>query len=155
MLVNSWIYIIHNLSLGYISLGIMKQLFYIRTTLKTTAIYIIWIQLVFIFSDFFIESNFKFEYKYLAIFFGFTIAFIFILKLSMVGGLIVMAINLAINGVATNFNIFLLLLNQFETYGDALQSDFIQYTSLVMVTSMVYMVIKTFNIRALDISKYS
>jgi hypothetical protein len=65
-----------------------------------------------------------------------------------------MIINLAVNGIATNFNIFALLLNQFDSYGLALESDFIQYTSLVMVTLMIFMILKTFNIRILDISRY-
>lgn len=155
MLAVSWIYMVHNLSVTYISLGILKQLFYIRTSHKMTLSYMVWMQVVFIFNDFAIEANFPLEYKYITIFVGFTLAFIFILKLSIIGSSLVMVINLTINGVATNMNIFTLLLNQFESYGLALESDFIQYTSLVMVTSMIFMVLKTFNIRVLDVTKYN
>jgi hypothetical protein len=66
-----------------------------------------------------------------------------------------MIINLTINGIATNLNIFTLLLTQYGSYGLALESDFYQYTSLVMVMMMIYIVLKTFNIRILDISRYN
>ncbi len=154
MLAVSWIYMIHNLSVTYISLGILKQLFYIRTTRKSTMVYVAFIQLVFIFNDFVIEANFPLEYKYLTIFAGFLLAFIFILKLSIIASSLVMVINLTVNGLATNINILALLLRQFDSYGLALESDFIQYTSLVMVTCMFYMVLRTFNTRVLDVTKY-
>lgn len=155
MLAVGWIYMIHNLVMTYISLGILKQLFYIRTGFTTSLVYVLWIQVVFIFNDFVIEAVFPLEYKYITILIGFAIAFYFILELSLVASSLVMVINLSINGIATNLNIFTLLLNQFKSYGLALESDFIQYSSLVMVTGMVFMILKTFDTRILDISKYN
>jgi len=146
---------IHNVCITYISLEIIKQLFYVKTTAKQTLLYLTWIQIVFIFNDYVIQTNFDLQYKYLTIFVGFVIAFVYIIKLSKVASVLVMVISLTINGMATNLNILALTLNQFSSYGEALEHDFIQYTSLVMVTGMIYMVMKTFNVRVLDVSKYN
>jgi hypothetical protein len=154
MLAVSWIYMIHNLLMTYLSLEIIRQLFYIRIGTKVKFIFVLWIQVVFIFNDFVIEANYPLEYKYLTIFIGFLMAYFVVLKMSIVASGIILVINLAVNGIATNLNIFVLLLNQFDSYGLALESDFIQYSSLVMVVGMVFMTLKTFNVRILDISKY-
>ena len=155
MLAVSWLFIIHNVCITCIFVGIMKQLFYIKLSMKKSIIFVVWIQVVFIFNDFVIEALYPLEYKYLAIFIGFVLAFAFIIKMSKVSSVLVMTICLTINGIVTNINILALLLNQFESYGLAIEDDFIQYTSLVMITCMFYMVSKTFNIRILDISKYN
>lgn len=155
MLAVSWIYTIHNLIITYLTLGILRQLFYIRKQFSQTISYVIWMQLVFIFNDFVIQAHFPLEFKYLNLFVGFVIGFLLFLKLPLVSTTLFMIINLAVNGIATNFNIFALLLNQFSSYGLALESDFIQYTSLVMVTLMIFMILKTFNLRILDISRYN
>jgi len=155
MLAVSWIYTIHNLIITYLTLAILRQLFYIKRNKKQTIPYVIWMQMVFIFNDFFIQVHLPLEFKYLNLFIGFTFGFIVFLRLPIVSTTLFMIVNLAINGIATNFNIFTLLLTQFDSYGLALESDFIQYTSLVMVTLMVFMILKTFNIRILDISRYN
>lgn len=154
MLAISWVYAIHNLIITYLTLGILRQLFYIRRKFKQTLTYVLWMQLVFLFNDFYIQVHLPLEFKYLVIFIGFIVGFIVFLKLPIVSTTLFIIINLAVNGIATNFNIFALLLNQFDSYGQALESDFIQYTSLVMVTLIIYMILKTFDFRILDISRY-
>ncbi|MBI9013629.1 MAG: hypothetical protein JEZ08_15455 [Clostridiales bacterium] len=155
MLAVSWIYTIHNLIITYLTLGILRQLFYIKRNKIQTISYVLWMQAVFIFNDFFIQAHLPLEFKYLSLFVGFTFGFIVFLKLPIVSTTLFMIVNLAINGIATNFNIVALLLTQFDSYGLALESDFIQYTSLVMVTLMVFMILKTFDVRILDISRYN
>lgn len=154
MLRISWIYTIHNLVITYLTLGIIKQLFLIKSKIKQIVFYVLWMQMVFIFNDFVIEVNFPLQYKYIMLFFGFSFGFKYILKLSFVASTLVMIVNLTVNGIATNLNIFALLLNQFDSYGIALEHDFIQYSSLVMMTTMLYLMLKTFNVRILEISKY-
>ena len=155
MLAISWIYTIHNLIITYLTLGILNQLFYIRITKLQTILYVLWMQGVFVFNDFVIQAQFPLEYKYPVIFIGFTLGFLVFLRLTLVSSMLLMIINLSVNGMATNLNIFTLLLTQFKSYGIALENDFYQYTSLVMVILMMFMILKTFNIRILDISRYN
>lgn len=155
MLAVSWFYTIHNLIITYLTLGILRQLFYIKRNNMQTISYIIWMQVVFVFNDFFIQAYLPLEFKYINILVGFTIGFLVFLRLSMVSTTLLVIVNLAINGIATNLNICTLLFTQFDNYGLALESDFVQYTSLVMVTLMVFMILKTFNVRILDISRYN
>ncbi|MBN2795462.1 MAG: hypothetical protein JXR88_08665 [Clostridia bacterium] len=154
MLRISWIFIIHDLIVTALSIGIISQLFYIKVPTKRISLFVIWIQVVFIFNDFVIEPQFALEWKYLVIFVGFYVGFFFFMHLSFLSSTLLIISNLIINGLATNINIFALLLTQYDTYGHALEYDFIQYSSLVMVFSMMYMLIKAFNIRLLDISRY-
>jgi len=146
---------IHNLIITYLTLGILNQLFYIKISKKQTALYVLWMQAIFIFNDFVIEANFPLEWKYPTIFVGFTVGFLVFLRLPLVSSMLLMIMNLSINGVATNLNIVTLSLTQFESYGHALEADFYQYTSLVMVILMMFMVLRTFNVRVLDISRYN
>lgn len=154
MLRISWIFIIHDLIVTLIPIGMLTQLFYIKTTAKQVLTFVVWMQVLFLFNDFFVEVYFSLEWKYLIIFMGFFLGFWLVMRLSFLSTLLVMIMNLVVNGIATNLNIFALLLNQFRSYGLALESDFIQYTSLVMVQCMLYMIIKTFNLRFVDISRY-
>lgn len=155
MLLESWIYIGHNLIITILSLEILRQLFYIRIGIRRQIYYVLWIQVVFIISDVFIQTNFPLEYKYPFIFLGFTLGYFFFLKLPFVSSIVVMIVNLIINGICTNTNIFILTLTQYESYGLALEHGFIQYSTLVMVMIMAYMIIKAFNIRILDITRYN
>lgn len=155
MLATSWIYFAHNLIITYITLGILNQLFYIRVDKTRNVLYVIWMQLFFIVNDFVIQVYLPLEYKYPFIFIGFIVGFLVFLRLPIVASMLFMIINLAVNGIATNLNIFTLLINQFTSYGLALENDFYQYTSLVMVMMMMYMILKTFNVRILDISRYN
>lgn len=155
MLAVSPIYMIHNLIITYLTLGILNQLFYIRISRRQVISYVLWMQAIFIFNDFVIQAHFPLEWKYPMLFVGFTVGFLVFLRLPLVSSMLLMIINLAINGIATNLNIATLLLTQFKSYGLALESDFYQYTSLVMVILMMFMVLKTFNIRVLDISRYN
>lgn len=154
MLRVSWIFMIHNLIVTALSIGIISQLFYIKVPAKRIVLFVIWIQVVFIFNDFTIEPYFALEWKYLVIFIGFYLGFFSFMHLSFLSSTLLMIANLIINGLATNLNIFALLLTQYDSYGVALASDFVQYTSLVMVFCMMYMIIKAFNLRLLDISRY-
>lgn len=155
MLGVSWFYFIHNLVITYLTIAILNQLFYIRVDKKQMTLYMIWMQLIFIFNDFVIQLHFPLEYKYLCIFSGFTIGFMVFLKLPLVSSMLFMVVNLAVNGLATNINILTLLINQFQNYAEALKNDFYQYTALVMVMLMIFIVIKSFNMRMLDISRYN
>lgn len=155
MLAISWMYMIHNLIMTYIAVGILKQLFFIKTDYIRNLKFVAWIQLVFIFNDFVVQEIFPLEYKYICIFIGFSLGIRFILKLPTIATVLVMILNLTINGIATNINIMTLVMVQFNSYGIALEHDFVQYTSLVMVTLMQFLIIKTFNIRILDISRYN
>lgn len=155
MLSVSWIYGIHNLIVTYLTINILNQLFYIKVNKTRNIMYVLWIQLVFLFNDFVVQVHLPLEYKYLNIFVGFTIGFLVFLRLPPVASTLFMIINLTINGIATNLNMFTLMLTQYGSYGQALESDFYQYTSLVMVMMMIYIVLKTFNIRILDISRYN
>lgn len=155
MLLVSWIYIFHNLIITVISLEMLKQLFYLKVTLKQSLAYIVWIQIMFVISDVFIQANFPLEYKYPFIFLGFTLGYYFFIKLPFISSIVVMFVNLIVNGISTNFNILVLTLTQFESYGEALDSHFIQYTSLVMVMAIIYMLIKTFDVHILDIKRYN
>lgn len=155
MLLVSWIYMIHNLIITFLTLEILRQLFFIKVSRRQKVAYVVWMQIMFIINDFVIQTNFDLQYKYIFLFFAFVSGFLFILRLPLVASVLVMIMNLIINGLSTNLNIFILLLTQFESYGLALESDFTQYTSLVMVTVMFYLVLKTFNIRILDISRYN
>lgn len=155
MLLVSWIYMIHNLIITFLTLEILRQLFFIKVSRRQKVAYIVWMQIMFIINDFVIQTNFELQYKYIFLFLAFVSGFLFILRLPLVASVLVMIMNLIINGLSTNLNIFILLLTQFDSYGLALESDFIQYTSLVMVTVMFYLVLKTFNVRILDISRYN
>lgn len=155
MLAVSWIYMVHNIMVVTMTVGMIKQLFYIKMVLSKVIMFVIWMQLVFIFNDFVIQANFPLEFKYPTILVGFSIGFYFILNFPLIATVMVMIVNLAVNALATNLNIFTLLLTQFSSYGVALANDFTQYTSLVMMTVMIYLIIKTFDVRILDISRYS
>lgn len=154
MLRVSWIYMIHNLIVTALSIGIISQLFYIRVPYKKITLFVLWIQVVFIFNDFVVEPRFALSWKYPVIFIGFYVGFLFLMRISFVSSTLLIISNLIINGTATNINIFVLLLTQYDNYGHALAQNFVQYTSLVMVMSMLYMLIKAFNVRLLDISRY-
>lgn len=154
MLTVSWIFFIHNMIVTIIPIGILSQLFFIKIKWRTFVMFVLWIQLVFIFNDYVIQPRYSLQWKYPVIFAGFFLGFYVFVRLKFLSTLMVMIVNLIVNGIATNMNMMLLLMTQYDSYGQALDGDFIQYTSLVMVMIMVYILIKTFDIRFVDISRY-
>jgi len=150
-----WIFSVHNLIITYLSISILKQLFFIQVGNNKIISYLIWMQMVFVFNDFVIQVHLPLEYKYPFIFLGFLVGFLVFLKLPLTSSILIIIVNMAINSLATNVNIFALVVHQFSNYGTALEHDFYQYSTLVMVMLMIYIVLRTFNIRILDISRYN
>ncbi|MCH4887138.1 hypothetical protein EZV73_06130 [Acidaminobacter sp. JC074] len=155
MLAVHWVFGIHNLIITYLTVSILKQLFYIKVEQKMVMAYVLWMQLVFVFNDFVIQVHLPLEYKYPFLFLGFLVGFLIFLKLPLTSSVLIIIVNMAINSLATNVNIFTLLIHQFKSYGLALENDFYQYTTLVMVMMMIYIVLRTFDVRILDISRYN
>lgn len=155
MLAISWIYIIHDIILAYISLKISQQLFSLKFTLLNAIYFVFFMQVVFIFNDFIIEPNFELQFKYIIILIGFYTAYLMFVKMHFVSALLIMLCNLAVNGVSTNLNIQVLLLARFNSYGAALENDFLQYSSLILVMIFFYLILRLFKFQIVDISRYN
>ncbi len=60
-----------------------------------------------------------------------------------------------INTFLTNINIILMLLFYDKNYGNALDNNFFQYTSLILLFYIFYFILKYFKVKILEISIYN
>ena len=155
MLKVSWIYLIHNILLVNVFLLITKSIFCYKVTIKRSLVFITWMQICFIISDFIVQPFLSLEYKYIVICIGFFIGFMLILKFNIISTFIVMGVIVMINTFLTNINIILMLLFYDKNYGNALDNNFFQYTSLILLFYIFYFILKYFKVKILEISIYN
>ncbi len=148
------IYFIHGLVLIVLSLEITKQLFTLKTTKASYGSFIIWMLAIFLINDFYIEQNYNLEYKYIVMIIAYFIGYYKILKLNFISSVLVQITSVSINGIITNINIWILLLLRFKCYQEALEHNFIQYTSLLITIALFFYIIKLFDIKLIEVSKY-
>lgn len=131
-----------------------KQLFHLKFSQKQFIAFIIAMMFCYQLNFYFIEDIGK-EYKYIVLYTGMILSYIFILRLSLTAALIVIMTTTAFNGIWTNFNMLWMLKFLFDDYQAALDSKHIQYTCYTVTVCTFNSLIVLFKIHIFDIQKYN
>lgn len=132
-----------------------KQLYNLILSKQQIITFVIWMMISYQINFYVVIPLLPREFKYITLYIGLVLGFMFIIRLKLVGSLIVIMTTTALNGIFTNINLIFMLKFLFPNYGVALDAQHIQYTCYVVSIVILSLMTKVFNIRILDIQKYN
>ncbi|MBI9013630.1 MAG: hypothetical protein JEZ08_15460 [Clostridiales bacterium] len=136
-------------------LVLAKQLYNLVLSKKQIVAFVLWMMTWYQINFYIVIPLLPREFKYITLYIGLILGFVFIIRLKLVGSLIVIMTTSALNGVFTNINLFFMLRTLFPNYGVALEAQHVQYTCYIVSIIILSLMTKALNIRILDIQKYN
>lgn len=132
-----------------------RQAYNIKMSPKQYAVYTAFMMLCYQINFYIIVPFFPREFKYVTLYVGLLLAFLYILKLKLIPALIVIVSAAAFNGIWTNINLYFMLKYVFENYGKALEAVHAQYSYYVISVIILSSLVLISNIKVVDIQKYN
>jgi hypothetical protein len=137
------------------ALVVGKQLFNFKVTKKQFVAFLLFMMFFYQINFYVTEAFFVKEYKYVVLYMGMLLAYMYILKLRLIAALIVIVTTTALNGIWTNINLIWMLHFLFDNYGDALDAKHLQYSCYTLSVIVLNSLMVLFKVRIVDIRKYN
>jgi hypothetical protein len=137
------------------TLIVTRQVFNLKLNIKQYTAFVSVMMFFYQFNFLVIERQFPKEVKYVTLYIGFMVCYMYIVKLKFLPALIITMCTTAFNGIWTNINLFFMLSFLFPTYEVALEFKHLQYTCYTFTVLVLSALTLLFRFRIFDIQRYN